>query len=518
MKVLLVEDNPGDSRLIQEMLAENQPGQFELSHDIYLKDALNRLDEQSFDVILLDLGLPDSHGLDTFTKISSRVPDAPVIVMSGYDDESFAVKAVRQGAQDYLVKGCFDSSLLIRAIHYAAERKSLVRELAESQFKEMQTKNQFLSYISHELRSPLTALYQFTTILLDGLAGDITPEQREYLEISLNKIKDLQSMVGDLREATRAQTGRLAFDFTKVSLPDVIEETIKIFHIRAGEKGVNLSSKIQEDIPAVYADRERIIQIVSNLIDNAIKFTPDGGSIHIKACVDSQIPELVCVSVADSGCGIAGDEKDRIFEYQYQIKSTHKTKASGLGLGLYICKELVAGHGGKIWVESQPGRGSTFTFTLPVYSLEKQLETILTDEKLKTSSIALITVEFHHSDGRTISNMDEAHIRKLIDLVEPGIKSDSGFLLQLDDTRSAADNLKSVSKSYLLASADSDGDNVITAHISDALDNYKEMQSTKLKYNISSLRLADMTTVQESKSVEEMVKELVTCIQKSAEK
>ncbi len=185
-KLLLVEDNPGDARLIQEMLSEVETSKFEVTHEVSLNDALKRLSSGAFDVILLDLGLPDSHGLDTFTSVYAQAADVPIVVMSGFDDESFAIKAVRQGAQDYLVKGRIESSLLVRAIRYASERKRLLMELKESQQKELQVKNQFLSYVSHDQRSPLTALYQFITILLDGFAGEISTEQRQYLEISLN--------------------------------------------------------------------------------------------------------------------------------------------------------------------------------------------------------------------------------------------------------------------------------------------------------------------------------------------
>ena len=364
-KLLLVEDNPGDARLIQEMLSEVETSKFEVSHEASLQDALKRLSAGAFDVILLDLGLPDSHGLDTFTNVYAQAPDVPIVVMSGFDDESFAIKAVRQGAQDYLVKGRIDNSLLVRAIRYASERKRLLMELKESQQKELQVKNQFLSYVSHELRSPLTALYQFITILLDGLAGEVSPEQRQYLEISLNKIKELQNLVGDLRDASRSQTGKLSLELKQVSLPKLIDETIKSYQMRASEKGISLDSKIQDNLPTVYVDPERVVQIVSNLIDNAIKFTPENGTITVEAKTIREDPDFVRVSVADTGCGIAPEEHEKIFEYQYQVKGISKGTSAGLGLGLYICKELTLRHGGRIWVESRAGQGSTFFFTLP---------------------------------------------------------------------------------------------------------------------------------------------------------
>jgi signal transduction histidine kinase len=513
LKVLLVEDNPGDARLIQEMLRDTERDQFQLEHEACLQDALGLLGERTYDLILLDLGLPDSQGLDTFSKISAQVPDIPILVLSGFDDEAFAIEAVRQGAQDYLAKGRIDESLLVRSMHYSIERKRLLIELTQSQQNELQVKNQFISYVSHELRSPLTALYQFITILLDGIAGEISSEQREYLEISLSKIKELQSMVGDLREATRAQTGRLKLELKKVSLSELIDETLRTFEVRAKERGIQLSCYVQDDLPTVYADPERVIQILSNLIDNAIKFTPEAGTVSVETQLFTKDQNFACVSVADTGHGIAPEDQGKIFEYQFQVKTGQKAPSAGLGLGLYICRELALGHGGEIWVESEPGHGSTFFITLPVFTLQRQLASILSADNLKKGSIAIISIELSHTDKGELSKKDEPAIKKAFGIVQSCIRTDTDVMLPLDMTTSGTPVTTAIKKLFVVASADRSGGQIIVKRIRKQLRGSDEFSNSGLEIKMSLNTLMDMVEDMESKPIEQLVEDIVVYIE-----
>ncbi len=180
-QVLLVEDNPGDARLMHEMLNEPGPGSFELTRVGRWSEALIHLASSAASVVLLDLGLPDVQGLDVVRSAHARAVDVPLVVLTGLDDEALAVRALQEGAQDYLIKGQIDSHSLRRALRYAIERQRMQTESDHLRTQQLQLKDEFLSHVSHELRSPLTAIYQFVTILLDGLAGELNPEQREYL-------------------------------------------------------------------------------------------------------------------------------------------------------------------------------------------------------------------------------------------------------------------------------------------------------------------------------------------------
>lgn len=172
--VLLIEDNPGDADLVRLRLVESK-SLVDVSCVERLSDGLASLTNQRPSVVLLDLNLPDSQGAETFRKVLEKAPGVPVVILSGQDDEGLAMKALHQGAQDYLVKGSITSAGLDRAMRYAVERQALLRSLEMSRKQQLEFKNQFLSHVSHELRTPLTCIHQFTSILLDGLAGEGQP-------------------------------------------------------------------------------------------------------------------------------------------------------------------------------------------------------------------------------------------------------------------------------------------------------------------------------------------------------
>ena len=266
-------------------------------------------------------------------------------------------------------------------------------ELEQSRRQQLLTKDQFFSNVSHELRTPLTAVYQFVTIVLDGLAGKVTPEQREYLEIALRNVGQLQAMVGDLLEAARAESGKLAIHPRGVSLSLSVEETLGTFSAHARQKGVQLRQDFAGDLPLLYVDPRRLKQILTNLVDNALKFTPKEGSVTVRAGLFGEDRDFLQVSVMDTGCGISASDAERIFDRLYQVDNSFDTNRNGLGLGLHITKELVVRHGGRIWAEGQPGKGASFHFTLPLFSLRRLLQSLLNTEDQPITSLSLISVE-----------------------------------------------------------------------------------------------------------------------------
>src|SRR5262249_30723242 len=177
-----------------------------------LSDGLTSLTKETPALVLLDLNLPDSHGSETFRKVLDAAPNVPVVVLSGQDDEALAMKAVHQGVQDYLVKSDLSSKQLERAMRYAVERQALQLSLDIARKQQIEFKNQFLSHVSHELRTPLTCIHQYVTLLLDGLAGPIAPEQSDHLKTVLKSVNQLHAMIRDLLEATRAESGKLRID------------------------------------------------------------------------------------------------------------------------------------------------------------------------------------------------------------------------------------------------------------------------------------------------------------------
>jgi signal transduction histidine kinase len=390
--VLLIEDNPGDADLVRLRLVEGDAA-VNVNCVNRLADGLASMTKQPPSVVLLDLNLPDSHGAETFRKVLEHAPGVPVVILSGQDDEALAMKALHQGVQDYLVKGNITSNHLERAMRYAMERQALLRTLEMSRHQQLEFKNQFLSHVSHELRTPLTCIHQFVTILMDGLAGEINPEQRYHLETVLNSVHQLRAMIRDLLEATRAESGKIRIEARCITIADLIQQAVSMMAATAKEKQVGLEVGLDSRIPFVYADPDRVLQVLINLIDNGIKFTPAEGSVLVKACMVDADPNMVYLSVADSGRGIGPEARALIFERLYQDPNSVDNNRAGLGLGLFIAKELVELHGGRIWVASEVGNGSTFSFTLPLYSLAKLLFPVVTHEGRLRDAIALVKVE-----------------------------------------------------------------------------------------------------------------------------
>ena len=363
-KVLLIEDNPGDADLVRLRLIEAR-NTAEVNCVSRLSDGLASLANTQPSVVLLDLNLPDCHGAETFRKVLDQAPNTPIVILSGQDDEALATKALHQGVQDYLVKGDFTSKHLERAMRYAVERQALVRSLEISRKQQLEFKNRFLSHVSHELRTPLTCIHQYVTILLDGIAGPIAPEQNDHLKTVLKSVNQLHAMIRDLLEATRAESGKMRVEPRCIAIDGLIHQAVAMMRPTAQEKNIGLEMGLDHRIPLVHADPDRVLEILINLMDNALKFTPSEGSVVVKACMVETDPGMIYVSVSDTGRGINAEAKALIFERLFQDPDTIDNNRTGLGLGLYISKELVNLQGGKIWVSSEPGQGSTFTFTIP---------------------------------------------------------------------------------------------------------------------------------------------------------
>ncbi len=180
--------------------------------------------------------------------------------------------------QDYLIKGEITSKHLERALRYAVERQGLLRSLETARKQQIEFKNQFLSHVSHELRTPLTCIHQYVTLLLDGLAGPMLPDQTDYLKTVLKSVNQLHAMIRDLLEATRADSGKLRVEPRCIAIGELIQQAVAMMRPTAGEKHVRLEAVLESTIPLVYADPDRALEVLINLIDNGIKFTPANGS------------------------------------------------------------------------------------------------------------------------------------------------------------------------------------------------------------------------------------------------
>jgi signal transduction histidine kinase len=222
-------------------------------------------------------------------------------------------------------------------------------------------KSNFLSVVSHELKTPLHSIKGFVDIILMGKTGPVSAIQRDFLETVRQQTDHLQRMIDDLLEFSRLESGRVTLRLQPVDLPVVVEAVVDKLAPLAASAGVTLVNLVPEDLPTLAADPWRLEQVVTNLVDNAIKFTPAQGRVTIRA---RDTGDFIEVSVEDTGIGIPADQLERVFERFYQVDGGVNRLYKGTGLGLTICRHLVEHHGGRIWATSEVGRGTTFTFTI----------------------------------------------------------------------------------------------------------------------------------------------------------
>ena len=237
------------------------------------------------------------------------------------------------------------------------ELRRLYRELETAS----QHKSDFLANMSHELRTPLNAIIGFSQVLRDGMVGDVNEKQAEYLDDILSSGNHLLSLINDVLDLSKVEAGQVELELAPFSLQDALERGVAMVRERATRDGVQVTLAANPDVDVVAGDERRIRQVIFNLLTNAVKFTPPGGSVDVWA---KQVNGEVSVSVADTGRGIAGEDLRRIFE-EFQQTEAGIEQGEGTGLGLALSKRLVELHGGRIWVDSELGKGSTFVFTLP---------------------------------------------------------------------------------------------------------------------------------------------------------
>ena len=466
--VLLIEDNPGDADLVRLRLVEGQ-NPVKVNCVGRLADGLASLTAETPSVILLDLNLPDSRGAETFRRVMEHSPNVPVVVLSGQDDEALAMKAVHQGVQDYIIKGNLSSKHLERAIRYAVERQALLRALEISQKQKIEFKNQFLSHVSHELRTPLTCIHQYVTLLLDGIAGPIAPDQGDHLKTVLKSVNQLHAMIRDLLEAARAESGKMTIEPRCVSLSELIHQAVAMLRPLANEKRIGLEMGLDQRIPLVHADPDRVLEVLINLVDNAIKFTPSEGAVMLQANMVDADPGSVYVSVSDTGRGISPEAKNLIFERLYQAPDSVDNNRSGLGLGLFICKEIVRLHDGKIWVSSEPGQGSTFTFTLPVYSLAKLLTPVITDQEQLRPAFVLVRVELLPQSNPPGGHWKEVW-QQCLEVVRRCVYLDKDLVLPPMGTAGSSETF------FIVASTDLQRSGIMTKRIREQLERVEHLR------------------------------------------
>jgi two-component system cell cycle sensor histidine kinase/response regulator CckA len=360
IRILLVEDNKADINLALRSL-QAQPDPFEVAQCESLADALTALSNPNCDVVLLDLNLPDSSGIETLQRIREAAPTTPIVVLTGFDNQALGIEAVKSGAQDYIVKGQFVDNVLPRTVRYAIERKRLEQQVQSSQ--RLEAIGRMAAGVAHDFNNLATVIEGHVSFLLE--AENIPAALREDLIEIKRAAESTTALTRQLLAIGRRQTFN----------PRIITVNDAVAHLAAMIKGVagrsiRVALKLDAAAGEVKVDPSQLEQVILNLVLNARDAMPEGGELEIRtAAVEIERvtdPELqkgryVVLTVRDSGQGMIQSVKERIFEPFFSTKDAER----GSGLGLAVVYAVVKQSGGAITVESEPGRGTTFQVFFP---------------------------------------------------------------------------------------------------------------------------------------------------------
>jgi len=436
LQVLLVEDNAGDARLLREAFRAERAGSFELTHLVRMSEAVVHLAKGGVDIALLDLGLPDAHDLDAVRRAHAVAPDVPLIVLTGLNDEALATQAIKEGSQDYLIKGQIENRALPRALRHAIERQRMQAELikASEELKKLdEMKSNFISIAAHELRTPMTSIKNAVDVILTKKTGDLTREQEQFLLMAQRNINRLNGLVGDLLNISKIESGKFELLLAKIDLKQLIESALITLRPLAEKKFLPLHLNYSVEVPALRADAGKIEQVLINLINNSIKFTPESGVITVDVHQMENVPDMpdgvlgyVEISVADNGIGIPEEHRQHLFEKFYQVEgSLSQKERGGTGLGLAISKGIIEAHGGKIWFENNEGKGSKFNFTLPIVDVEQDCFTLkneLSKAKLKTLPLSVLILNVSNMEN-LLKSHNEMGNEQVLNIVKERIVS-----------------------------------------------------------------------------------------------
>jgi len=311
-------------------------------------------------LVLLDLKMPGISGMQILEKLPDMDPFLIPVVITGYATVESAVEAMKHGAYDYLPKP-FTPDKLRMIVKRGLERRRYMVETERLQEEKKMMRKNFVSMVSHELKSPLAAVQQNLIVIIDGMAGEIPKKPKQMLKRASIRIKGLLTLINDWLNLSRMESGEMVQKMEPVDLKALLEELVELLHPLADEKNVTLRLNVPNEYPTILGEKETLQMLFTNLIHNGIKYNRENGRVLITLENENQMTR---VSVKDTGVGIPKDKLPMIFDQFYRVKEVNSEPVEGSGLGLSIVKKIVDAHSGTIEVESELGEGTTFTVRL----------------------------------------------------------------------------------------------------------------------------------------------------------
>ncbi|MFH1415462.1 MAG: response regulator [Elusimicrobiota bacterium] len=377
-KIIIIEDSLAHQMLVQDMLGEVVNNPFEIECCEKLGDGLSILQKGGFDLVLLDLSLPDSSGLETFRKVKECVPDLPIIILTVTEDDELTINALREGAQDYIVKGYISSKMLFRSVRYAIERKKVevekrkvMDQLIQSQ--KIETVGRLAEGIAHDFNNILSSIKVMGDSVLLSL------DESDDIYADMKSIQYCTILAENLIKELLVFSRRQAVEMKPVNLNETLSSILNVLRRLIGEDIV-IECELNEDLGTVTADEGNVEQIVMNMMLNARDAMPDGGRVKIKTENIRITPEMIddipgskegefaVLTIEDTGTGISKEIIPAIFDAFFTTKEPGK----GTGLGLAVTKAIIEQHGGWLTVSSVPGEGAKFSVYFPAGSVEKK--------------------------------------------------------------------------------------------------------------------------------------------------
>ncbi|GJQ57332.1 MAG: hybrid sensor histidine kinase/response regulator [Candidatus Scalindua sp. AMX11] len=356
-KILIVDDKVENLIALEKTLADLDA---ECVRATSGNDALALILDNEFALALVDVQMPEMDGYETVELIHQNrgTENLLVIFVSAvWQDDYHLIKGIEAGAVDFIAKPIVPEILRgkVRAFLKLYEQRKKIIEA-------MEVKSQFLSAVSHELRTPLTAIKEGIRLVYSGVTGEINDEQKMFLEIAKRNVDRLARLINDVLDFQQLDANKMKFTMRENDINEVVSDISETMSSVAEAKGLRLVINLDKTLPIIHFDRDKILQVLTNLVNNAVKFT-EKGTIAITT---TRSENIIQVSIKDTGQGIKEDEVPKLFKEFGQLATGKERETGSTGLGLVISKEIVEKHNGRIWVESEYGQGATFIFILPI--------------------------------------------------------------------------------------------------------------------------------------------------------